>query len=213
MGTAAMMARIETDADVARGAAWLSVAEPRFATALEQIGPLPLRLAPDGFSALFNKIVSQQVSVASAAAIWGRVQAAGLDDAAAVRAATDDQLKAVGLSRPKMKYARALAEARIDYVALRDASDDEVIATLTAVSGIGVWTAQVYAMFSLGRPDLFAPGDLALQEAARILFDLPARPTPRELEKMAQAWSPWRAVAARLLFTYYRHAKQREGLS
>ena len=213
MGTAAMMARIETDADVARGAAWLCVAEPRFATALEQIGPLPLRLAPDGFSALFNKIVSQQVSVASAAAIWGRVQAAGLDDAAAVRAATDDQLKAVGLSRPKMKYARALAEARIDYVALRDASDDEVIATLTAVSGIGVWTAQVYAMFSLGRPDLFAPGDLALQEAARILFDLPARPTPRELEKMAQAWSPWRAVAARLLFTYYRHAKQREGLS
>lgn len=208
-----MTAPIQTDADVARGAAWLAAHDPRFAAALAQIGPLPLRLAPDGFSALFNKIVSQQVSVASAAAIWGRVQAAGLDDAAAVRAATDDDLRAVGLSRPKLKYARALAEARIDYVALRSASDAEVIATLTAVSGIGVWTAQVYAMFNLGRVDVFAPGDLALQEAARMLFDLPARPTAKELEAMAADWSPWRAVAARLLFTYYRYAKQREGLS
>jgi len=130
-----------------------------------------------------------------------------------VRAATDGELKAVGLSRPKVKYARALAEARIDYTALRDVSDSEVLATLTAVSGIGVWTAQVYAMFNLGRADVFAPGDLALQEAARILFDLPERPTPSELEAMAAAWSPWRAVAVRLLFTYYRHAKQREGIT
>jgi len=97
-----MTGRVTCDADVAQGAAWLAQVEPRFATALSQIGPLPLRLAPDGFGALFNKIVSQQVSVASAAAIWTRVQAAGLDDESAVRAASDDDLRAVGLSRPKV---------------------------------------------------------------------------------------------------------------
>ncbi|MEP3440438.1 MAG: DNA-3-methyladenine glycosylase 2 family protein [Sulfitobacter sp.] len=208
-----MTGRVTCDADVAQGAAWLAQAEPRFATALSQIGPLPLRLAPDGFGALFNKIVSQQVSVASAAAIWARVQAAGLDDESAVRATSDDDLRAVGLSRPKVKYARALAEARIDYVALRSASDAQVVETLTAVSGIGVWTAQVYAMFNLGRADVFAPGDLALQEAARILFELPERPTAGALAQMAVQWSPWRAVAARLLFTYYRFEKQREGIT
>ncbi|KIN69369.1 HhH-GPD [Sulfitobacter donghicola DSW-25 = KCTC 12864 = JCM 14565] len=208
-----MIGLIRSQEDVDTGAAWLAKAEPRFAQALEQIGPLPLRLAPDGFGALFNKIVSQQVSVASARAIWSRVEAAGLDDAAAVLQSSDDDLKAVGLSRPKVKYARALAEARIDYTALRQASDADVVKTLTAVSGIGVWTAQVYAMFNLGRPDVFAPGDLALQESARMLFDLPERPTPKQFENMALQWSPWRAVAARLLFTYYRIAKDREGIT
>ncbi len=208
-----MSGPITCDADVARGAAWLAQRERRFASVLAQTGPLPLRLAPDGFAALFNKIVSQQVSVASARAIWGRVEALGLDDAAAVRTASDEDLRAAGLSRPKVKYARALAEARIDYAALRGATDTQVIETLTQVSGIGVWTAQVYAMFNLGRADVFAPGDLALQEAVRLLWDLPARPTPRTLEQMALDWSPWRAVAARLLFTYYRIQTQREGLT
>lgn len=206
------MSRLITcDADVAEGAAWLAQAEPRFATALARTGPLPLRLEADGFGALLSKIVSQQVSVASARAIWGRVQAAGLDQAQAVRAATQEELRSVGLSRPKVKYARALAQADLDYGALRDATDAQVIATLTQVSGIGVWTAQVYAMFNLGRADVFAPGDLALQEAVRVLWAMPERPTPKALEQMAAEWSPWRAVAARLLFTYYRHIKDREG--
>jgi len=204
---------ITTRADVARGEVWLAAVEPRFAHALDQTGPLPLRLAPDGFAALFNKIVSQQVSVASARAIWGRVEEAGLLTPDAVAAAGEEDLKAVGLSRPKMKYARALADAQIDYEALCDATDSDVIETLTAVPGIGVWTAQVYAMFNLGRVDVFAPGDLALQESARMLFDLPARPSAKALEQMAQAWSPWRAVAARLLFTYYRVSKDREGMT
>ncbi|WP_025062533.1 DNA-3-methyladenine glycosylase family protein [Sulfitobacter guttiformis] len=209
----AVTALIRTQADVARGASWLAGQEPRFANALAKTGPLPLRLAPDGFAALFNKIVSQQVSVASARAIWGRVEAAGLVTPLAVQAAREDDLKAVGLSRPKIKYARALAQAGVDYNALREATDAGVITTLTAVPGIGVWTAQVYAMFNLGRADVFAPGDLALQEAVRMLWDLPARPDAKMLEKMAQDWSPWRAVAARLLFTYYRHIKDREGLT
>ena len=88
----------------------------------------------------------------------------------------------------------------------------DVIATLTAVPGIGIWTAEIYAMFSLGRADVFAPGDLALQEAARILFEADQRPSEKALRDMAAAWAPWRAVAARLLWAYYRVAKDREGI-
>ena len=204
---------ITCDADVAEGAAWLAAREPRFAAALHETGPLPLRLKPDGFAALLNAIVSQQVSVASATAIWGRLQAAGLTDPDTIRAAPEDALRAAGLSRQKFRYAQALACAGIDFAALRSLPDADVITTLTAVPGIGVWTAQVYAMFGLGRRDVFAPGDLALQEAARLIFDLDARPRPAALARMAEDWSPWRAVAARLLFTYYRVARQREGIT
>jgi DNA-3-methyladenine glycosylase II len=126
--------------------------------------------------------------------------------------ATEEELRACGMSRQKIKYAKALAEARIDFKALRDAPTDQVVATLTQVSGIGVWTAEIYAMFSLGRADVFAPGDLALQEGARILFDLPERPKEKALRLMAEDWSPWRAVAARLLWAYYHVAKDREGI-
>ena len=126
--------------------------------------------------------------------------------------ATDADLRACGLSRPKVRYARALAEARIDYKALRTTPTDEVIETLVAIPGIGRWTAEIYAMFALGRADVFAPGDLALQESARILFNLDARPSERAFREMAEAWSPWRSVAARLLWAYYRVEKQREGI-
>ena len=204
---------IHTDADVAEGAAWLANADPALARALEVAGPLPLRRRADGFAALLNAIVGQQVSTASAAAIWARIEAAGLTAPAPVLSAGEDGLRAVGLSRQKIAYATALAEAGIDYAALRGAPDTEVIQTLTAVKGIGVWTAEIYAMFSLGRADVFAPGDLALQEAARLIYDLPERPKERVLREMAQAWSPWRAVAARLFFTYYRVAKGREGIT
>lgn len=204
-------ALITCDADVAKGAAWLAAAEPRFAAVLPSLAPLPLRLRPDGFAALLQAIVSQQVSVASAAAIWARMEAARLNAPQGVLAAGEDGLRAAGLSRQKIGYALALADAGIDYAALRAVPDEEVFATLTAVPGIGIWTAQIYAMFSLGRADVFAPGDLALQEAARVLFELPERPKPAALAKMAESWSPWRSVAARLLFTYYRDIKQREG--
>ncbi len=143
-------------------------------------------------------IVSQQVSVAAADAIWGRLCAARLTGPRKVLGASDAELRACGLSRQKVRYARALAEARIDFKGLRGMPDREVIARLTQVSGVGVWTAEIYAMFSLGRADVFAPGDLALQEAARLLFDLEARPKERAMREMADAWSPWRAVAARL---------------
>jgi DNA-3-methyladenine glycosylase II len=197
---------------VAEGAAWLSQADPRMAAILLQTGPLPLRRRPDGFAALLDAIVGQQVSTASARAIWGRLEAAGLTVEATVAATSEEDLRAQGLSRQKARYARALAEARLDYDALRSAPTAQVITTLTAVPGIGHWTAEIYAMFALGRADVFAPGDLALQEAARLALNLPERPTAKAFAALAEAWSPWRAVAARALWAYYRVAKSREGI-
>jgi DNA-3-methyladenine glycosylase II len=204
---------IHSDACVAEGAAWLAEQDARFARALAQTGPLPLRLKPDGFGPLLNAIVSQQVSVASANAIWARLEGAGLTEARAVLDVDDDALRTLGMSRQKARYARALAEADIDYTALRALPSDQVIKTLVTVPGIGVWTAEIYTMFSLGRADVFAPGDLALQESARILFDLPDRPKDRALREMAQDWAPWRSVAARVLWAYYRVATKNKGLS
>jgi len=203
---------ITSDACVAEGAAALAAMEPRFAAALAQTGPLPLRLRKDGFTALLDAIVSQQISVAAAAAIWGRMKQAKLTGPHKIQSASDEDLRACGLSPQKIRYARALAEARIDYQALRNTPSLEVIATLVKVPGIGPWTAEIYAMFSLGHADVFPPGDLALQESARVLFDLPERPKERAFRAMSQDWAPWRAVAARLLWAYYRVEKQREGI-
>ena len=208
-----MVGRIlHSDACIAEGADWLAQRDPRFAAALAQTGPLPLRRQPDGFTALLDAIVGQQVSVAAADAIWRRMEGAGLTGIDGILAASVDELRAVGLSRQKAAYAQALAGAGIDFDALRLVPDAEVIKTLVAVKGIGVWTAEIYAMFALGRADAFAAGDLALQESARILFDLDARPTDRALRALAADWAPWRGVAARLLWSYYRIAKSREGV-
>lgn len=203
---------IHSDACVDEGAVWLCRHEPRFGIAMKGLPPLPLRRKPDGFAELLSAIVSQQVSVASANAIWGRLVEAGMVTPDAVAKASEDDLKALGLSRQKVRYAHALAVAGIDFDALRIRSTDEVIATLTAVSGVGVWTAEIYAMFALGRADVFAPGDLALQEAAKLIFDLDERPTERVLRGMSIDWSPWRSVAARIMWAYYKQSKQREGI-
>ncbi len=203
---------IETEDCVAEGSAWLAARDPRFAALLEETGPLPLRRRPDGFAALLDAILGQQVSTASAAALWARMEAAGLLTESTVSVASEEDLRACGLSRQKIRYAHALARAGVDYDALRDCPDAEVIATLTALPGIGRWTAEVYALISLGRADVFAPGDLALQEAARLFFDLQDRPSERALRAMSEAWSPWRAVAARALWAYYRVRRSREGI-
>lgn len=194
------------------GAAHLCRVEPRFSAVLETTGPLPLRLRKDGFDALFSAIISQQVSVASANAIWARLVAARLTGPRKVKWASEEDLRACGLSRQKIRYAKALADAGIQFPALREAPSEEVITTLVEVPGIGRWTAEIYAMFSLGRADVFAPGDLALQESARVMFDLKKRPSEKTLRDMATPWAPWRAVAARALFAYYHVTKQREGI-
>lgn len=203
---------IEGPLDIAEGMAWLARHDARFAEAHALTGELPLRRRPEGFAELLAAIVSQQVSVASARAIWGRMETAGFTTPTAVQTATDEDLRACGLSRPKLRYARALADSGLDFAALRVMPDDRIIAQLVELPGIGRWTAEIYAMFSLGRADVFAHNDLALQEAARLLFGLEKRPNEREMRGIAAEWSPWRAVAARLLWAYYRVAKDREGI-
>lgn len=202
---------IETLDCVAEGADWLAAREPRLAHALTLCGPLPLRRKPAGFAALLDAIVGQQVSVASARAIWARLDGAGLTGRRAMAAASDDALRGAGLSRQKARYARALACSDIDFDGLSAFEDEDLVRVLTQVPGIGRWTAEIYAMFALGRADVLAAGDLALQVAAQDLFALPARPTDAQLREMARAWSPWRAVAARLLWSYYHHLQGREG--
>jgi DNA-3-methyladenine glycosylase II len=197
---------------MAEGAAWLAAREPGFARALDLCGPPPLRRREAGFSALLGAIVSQQVSTAAARAIWARLEGAGLTEPPAILAAEDAALRAAGLSRQKIRYARALAGAGIDFDALAHAPEETIVATLTAVPGVGRWTAEIYAMFSLGRADVFAPADLALQEGARMLFALPERPREGALRRMAADWSPWRTVAAGMLWAYYAEVKRRDGV-
>ncbi len=204
---------IRGEACIAEGLAWLGEAEPRFAEAARLTGPPPLRLREDGFVALLDAIISQQVSVASANAIRARMAGAGYLDEARLAGASEEDLRAAGLSRQKARYAKALAAAQLDYPALRAAPTAEVVSTLVALPGIGRWTAEIYAMFALGHADVFAPGDLALQESARRLFGLEERPSEKAFRTMADSWSPWRSVAARLLWAYYRVDKGREGIT
>ncbi|MEM6423517.1 MAG: DNA-3-methyladenine glycosylase 2 family protein, partial [Pseudomonadota bacterium] len=180
---------------------------------VERVEAVPLRRRPGGFTALLRAICGQQLSVASAEAVWTRLEAAGCCKADGIARADDDLLRACGLSRQKIAYARALAGADLDFDALARMPEEDAVAELTAIKGIGVWTAEVYLMFAVGRPDVFAPGDLALQESVRLLFELTHRPKEKALREMAGAWSPWRAVAARLLWAYYAAEKSREGVA
>jgi DNA-3-methyladenine glycosylase II len=181
------------------------------ARSLAEIGPPPPRAIAPGFAGLLRIILGQQLSVASARAIWERLEAKlGEPSPRALLRLTDRDLAAIGFSRQKMRFARALAEAvkgrRLDLDALAEAEDEAAMAALTAIDGIGPWTAEIYLLFALGRPDVMPAGDLALLVAAQRLKRLPARPGPRELIDLAEPWRPWRSVAARFLWHYYRNA-------
>lgn len=207
-----MTGLIRDPADLEAGAAHLMRVCPVWARELPALLPLPLRRWDEGFVAIRDAVVAQQISTHAANAISARMLEAGLAEEAAIAAADEDALRAAGLSRPKSRYLRGIAQAGIDWPGLRDLSDDEVIAQLTALSGIGRWTADIYLKFALGRADAFASGDLALAEAARVLYGLAERPTPKALAELAEPWRPWRSVAARALWAYYRLAKGREGI-
>lgn len=209
------MRRIETSDDLAEGAAHLRRVEPRFEAALAMAGPPPLRRRPGGFAALIMLLCEQQVSVASGRAIFARLDGAGALSPAAILAESQPALCALGLSRPKARYAQAIAAAvqsgALCFDRLHGAPDAEAMAELTAVTGIGRWTAEVYLMFCDGRPDLMPVGDIALQEAAKVLFGLDQRPKAAVFDALAAPWAPWRSVAARVLWSYYRVIKNREG--
>jgi len=197
---------------ISEGLVALNKLEPKFRQAINAIDEIPLRRTSGGFDRLLSTIVSQQLSVAAADAIWKKIELTGLNQINKIKKVSDQDLRQVGLSKQKVRYVRSLANAKINYDALKAMPTSEVVSELTQVSGVGNWTAEIYAMFSLGRADVFAPGDLALQEATRLLFNLPERPSEKELRVMAKEWSPWQAVAARLLWSYYNDQKKREGI-
>lgn len=212
-----MITHIDTEADLDAGIAALIARDPRWGPVLQRGGRPPLRRREGGYAGLAQIIVSQQVSVASAAAIYGRLVAACEPlDAACLLRQRKQRLVRVGLSQAKIKTLRAIAQAiaakHIDLDALGDIPADDAHAALVKLHGIGPWTADIYLLACLGHADAWPAGDLALQEAARVAFDLPHRPTTKEMGPLADGWRPLRAVAARLLWTYYRAVKSREGV-
>jgi DNA-3-methyladenine glycosylase II len=204
---------IEAEADVRDGVRALR-RKCAFMRAVHDVtGDPPLRRRPAGFEGLARIVVGQQLSVASAAAIWARTfEACRPFEPRVLLALEDAQLVAVGLSRPKIRALRAVAAAcagSLDLTRLDGASNEEIHAALTEVVGIGPWTADIYIMFCLGRADAFASGDLALQIAAQKALGLRKRPDKHKLEKIAERWRPWRGVAALLLWAYYAALKQK----
>ena len=188
----------------------LAGCDPDLARIEAAAGPLPWRRRPPGFEGLLQAIVGQQISNQAAAAIWGRLRVVpGALAPAGLLALGEEALRGAGLSRPKVAHARALAEAfadgRLEAAALAAMADEEAIAVIAAVRGMGRWSAEVYLLFALERDDVFPAGDLALAGAAAALKGLPARPGPVALRAMAQAWQPWRGLAARLLWHHWRH--------
>jgi DNA-3-methyladenine glycosylase II len=204
---------IHSAADLDHAITRLVAIEPRFETILAQAGKPPLRRRADGFAGLASIIVAQQLSTASARAIWGRLTAA-FDplDADAVLRARGARLARAGLSAPKIKtlkaIARAIASGELDLAKLVELPADDVQDALTAVHGIGPWTADIYLLFCLGHADAWPAGDLALQEAARRMLGLKLRPDASALRLLAEPWRPWRGAAACLLWHYYGAVKQ-----
>jgi DNA-3-methyladenine glycosylase II len=207
---------IHTETDLEAGLAALTLADPRFVGLLATAGRPPLRRRADGFAGLAAIIVAQQLSTASAGAIWGRLAAAfdPVEPAAIMRARTA-RLQRIGLSGPKIRtlkaIARAVARNELALATLHELAADDAHTALTAIHGIGPWTADIYLLSCLGHADAWPAGDLALQEAARLAFGLAARPSAKDMLPLAEPWRPWRAVAARVLWTYYRAVKGRDG--
>lgn len=193
-----------------RALRFLAKADPDLARIEREAGPLPWRVRTPGFPCLLNTIVGQQISARAAAAIWGRLCA--LPDCqtpAGLLAIGDDALRAAGLSRPKILYARGLAEAfasgGLSEAALDAMGDEEAVSAISSLHGFGRWSAEIYLLFALGRPDVFPAADLGVQAATANLKKLARRPTPAELRGLAEPWQPCRAIAARLLWHWWHH--------
>jgi len=199
---------IDSEENLDHGLKALIAQDPAMAELLRIGGRPRLRKREPGLQGLVAIIVSQQVSTASAKAIWARVEARfpTLSSGDLIKA-DDETLKGLGLSSPKIRALRAIAEAiengSLALSALETFSAEEAEAHMVAIKGIGPWTARIYLLFCLGHSDAFPAGDLALQEAVRIGFDLPTRPDAKHIETFAERWRPWRGVAAKLLWNYY----------
>lgn len=187
----------------------LAAIEPAFAAAIARSGYPAPRISPRGYATLLRTIVGQQVSVAAAASVWNKLEAAlgDLTDPSVVAAASDETLRAAGLSRQKASYARSLADevtsGRLDLADL-PADDEEAIAQLVRVKGIGRWSAEIYLLFAEGRVDVWPAGDLAVQiEIGRILGH-DERPSEKLTRALAEAWRPHRGAAAIMAWHHYK---------
>jgi DNA-3-methyladenine glycosylase II len=203
-----MSVRVLTQADLPAAVAVLAARDPGLAAIATRFGVPPLWAREPGFPTLVHLVLEQQVSLASAKAAFDRlVVTTGTLTPAALLALDDGELLAIGFSRQKTRYARALAVAvdtgALDLAALDGVDDDEVDRRLTAVPGIGPWTATIYRLMVLLRPDAWPVGDIALAQAVAETRGLGVRPTPGELGAIAEGWRPWRAVAARMLWHHY----------
>jgi DNA-3-methyladenine glycosylase II len=199
---------IETERDIARAMKALIAADPRLGPIAEVAGPLPLRRRPGGFEGLASIITAQQISDAAAASIWARFKAA-VDPFTAEQflATPEDMLRPVGLSRPKIRTLTGVATAMadgFDVEELHDLTAEAAMAEMVALKGIGPWTAEIYLLFCVGHPDIFPAGDLALQIGVQHGLGMRKRPDEKRLRRVAGKWSPWRGVAARLFWAYYR---------
>ncbi len=210
------MSFIHTEAELQAAMGALVAQDQRLVPVLEKAGMPALRRREAGYAGLAHIVCGQQLSTASAAAIRGRLFAA-FDpfDHNVIRLARADKLARLGLSRPKIKTLKAIGAAikagHIDLDAIAKMEADQAHAALTALHGIGPWTADIYLLFCLGNADAWPAGDLALQESARIALGLRHRPDAKAMVKLAEPWRPWRGVAAHLLWAYYHAVKRREG--
>ncbi|QWW67428.1 DNA-3-methyladenine glycosylase [Rhizobium sp. WYJ-E13] len=208
---------ISNEKDIEEGLAALLVLDPRLVSVAKEAGPVPLRLREPGFAGLAHIIVSQMVSRASAEAIWRRMQPeSGSLSAETYILLHPEAWREFGLSRAKAdtltRIAQAVASGRINLQALVQKPPAEALAELTAQKGIGPWTAEVYLMFCGGHVDVFPAGDVALQAAVAAAFGLAERPQAKVLAGLAEIWSPWRSVAARLFWAYYAAKMHRDVL-
>ena len=206
-----MAGLIDTPDDLDHGIARLAELEPRFAAIHKTTGDPPLRREPPGFASLMRMIVYQHVSLASAGAVWSRLEATGRGvTAETIAALKQDDLRLAGLTNAKARACLAIAKqvvaGELDLDRFAQATDDEARARLVALPGIGPWTAELYLLTCLGRTDAWPGGDVALRSAAGDVFELDERPDTQGMEMLGEPWRPWRAVAARLLWAYYRHA-------
>ncbi len=191
----------------------LVVQDSRLAPVLAASGMPTLRQRAPGFAGLASVICGQQLSTFAAAAIWARIVEAYEDPAHHhFRLARADKLRRLGLSAAKIKTLKFIANeihhGRLDLARLAEAPADEAHDMLTALHGIGPWTADIYLLFCMGNADAWPAGDLALQEAIRVALGLDARPTVKEMADIGEAWRPWRGAAAHLFWAYYRVTKR-----
>ena len=188
----------------------ISASDPAIARALERVGYPEPRIRARGYQTLLRTIVGQQVSVAAAASVWAKLEALLGEDVPPEKllAADFDALRGCGLSRQKQGYARSLAElvtsGALDLSSL-PADDEEAIAELTKIKGIGRWSAEIYLLFAEGRPDILAAGDLAVQAGLHKLLDLPARPSEKEVRTLAEGWRPHRGAVTLLTWHCYNN--------